>query len=105
MGKYVSLSLLKKNVIAEDFDDDDELLDFLLLSAEADIIGMTQREESDLLCSDGTLPFALQQAVVLLASFRYQNRSGGNPSDGSALYNQLWSIVNRYREPKNDFSN
>lgn len=103
MSKYVQLAILKKNVIAEDFDDDDELLAFFLESAELEVIGMTQRAEADLTDADGNLPADLQQAIVLLASFRYKNRAGSTPAEANALYNLLWSIVNGYREPKNKF--
>lgn len=103
MSKYVSLAMLKKNVIAEDFDDDDELLAFNLDAAELDVIGMTQRDESELIDADGNLPANLQRAIILLASFHYNNRSGSTPAEASGLYNLLWSIVNQYREPKNSF--
>lgn len=103
MSKYVRLAMLKKNVIAEDFDDDDELLAFLLEAAEREIVGMTQRDEADLVDADGNLPADLQRAILVAASFHYNNRAGSTPAEANALYNLLWSVVNQYREPKNRF--
>lgn len=94
---YTSLALLKKNVRADDFTDDDELLSFLLESAERQVINETQRKEEELLI-DGDLPLDLKQAAVLLASYSYRNRDGGTPQDITALGSTMCLFLDRYHK-------
>ncbi len=71
----VSLTLLKKHVRADDYDDDDELLAHYLEAAEEAVAGATQRPMEELKeMGGGSLPARLQQAVLMTAAHWYANR-------------------------------
>lgn len=73
MPAYTTVDLLKKHVRADDFTDDDELLEAYLEVAEEYVIGRTNQAAEDLL-TDGELPKMLQQAVYLYAGHLFANR-------------------------------
>ena len=71
------LDLFKKHVRADDFETDDELLQFYLDTAERHVIGMTNRKVEDLTkkAEEGEeLPKQLQQATLMLAAHWYNQR-------------------------------
>lgn len=73
----LSRTLLKKQVRADDFHDDDAYLDSLLEAATETVIKYTNRTEEELLAlgEDGeNLPKMLQQAVLMLAAHWYNQR-------------------------------
>lgn len=75
MSDYVSLNLVKKQVRAEDFQTDDEHLQFLTDAAERQVVSMTQCDEARLVeKGDGDLPLPLKQAVLLLVGHWYNQR-------------------------------
>lgn len=70
---YVSLQRVKKAVRADDFDDDDEYLEFLTEAAEEHVLKRIRRQPEEIL-TDGQLPLPLQQAVLMLVGHWYNQR-------------------------------
>lgn len=66
--------LLKKQVRADDFYQDDAYLQHLLDAATETIVTYTNREKAELVDDDGNLPKMLQQAVLMLAAHWYNQR-------------------------------
>ena len=71
-----SLALLKKQVRADDFCQDDAYLQHLLDAAEEAVITATNRTGEELreMGEEGHLPKMLQQAVLMLAAHWYNQR-------------------------------
>lgn len=73
----VPLTLLKKHVRADDFEEDDDLLAHYLEAAEETVVGATHRSLEELKeMGGGNLPMRLQQAILLTAAHWYANREG-----------------------------
>lgn len=72
------LTMLKEN-LRIDFDDEDSLLARLLDESVATVCDMTERTIPELveMGGDGQLPLPVRQAVILLASHRYDESRGG----------------------------
>ena len=70
----LSLALFKKQVRADDFDDDDALLQHLLATAGDAVVRATNRDESELIGDSGELPVMLQHAAMMLAAHWYNQR-------------------------------
>lgn len=71
----VTLALFKKHVRADDFADDDDLLQHYLSAAEAAVIRETHRSETELAeIGGGTVPPTIGQAVMMLAAHWYNQR-------------------------------
>ena len=94
---FVTLSLLKSHVRADDFDTDDELLEHYAEVATEKVLTDTNRSASDY--EDEDPPLALQQAVLLLAGHYYNQReavSSGSMSSVPEGYSALirpWRIL------------
>ena len=71
-----SLALLKKQVRADDFSQDDAYLEHLLDTAKEAVITATNRTEAELreMDSEGHLPKMLLQAALMLAAHWYNQR-------------------------------
>jgi len=100
MAKYTSLELLKQHVHADDAGYDDEMLQFYLDAAEAQVIDRCECKEDDLLVDDGkggkTLPKPLQLAVLLLASHYNDNRADASAVQLHSIPDGVAAIVKRY---------
>lgn len=71
----LSLALLKKQVRADDFSQDDEYLSHLLRTAVDTVVAYTNRDVEDLEeQGGGFLPKMLQQAALMLAAHWYNQR-------------------------------
>lgn len=96
---YVSLDLLRKAVYADDICCDNELLSFYMEAAERHVVGMTQRDEAELVAAcGGDLPFELKQAALLLAAHWYRQREAASDSSQSAVPYGVAALVKRWRE-------
>ena len=94
-----SLTLLKQQVRADTFGDDDDLLQHYLDAAEEYAVTYTRRSPDDLAVGeDGRLPATVTQAVLLLASHWYNQREAsvqGGMSDvpfGVAALLKPWRV-------------
>lgn len=94
----VSLDLFKKHVRADDIDDDDEYLTHLLNTAEEVVISYTQREPSELLNSEGTLPSSLKHAIMMLAAHWYNQRESVSTVQMNQVPDSLQALVKPYRK-------
>ena len=70
----LDLKLLKKQVRADDFQQDDAYLQHLLDAATDTVVTYTNREKAELVDDKGNLPKMLQQAVLRLAAHWYNQR-------------------------------
>ena len=70
---YVWLQRIKQAVKAEDFNDDDEYLQFLAEAAEEHVMKRIRRQPEEILIKE-QLPFPLQQAVLMLIGHWYNQR-------------------------------
>lgn len=99
---FVDLDLFKKHVRADDFADDDTLLQHYLDAAEAWVVRATNRDESDLLDSDGTLPAELRQAVMMLAAHWYNQRESVAGVQMHQVPDSLAALVKPFRKLADD---
>ena len=74
MSELVSLELLKKQVRADDFSDDEEYLQFLLDTAVDAVIASTHRTLEELTDENGNFPNRLALASVMTAAHWYNVR-------------------------------
>lgn len=96
---FVSLSLLKKHVRADDFSEDDEYLAHLLEAAEGYVITSTNRSPDDLLhMGGGLLPLPLQQAVLLTAGHWYNQRESVSAVQMSEVPYTMQALVKPFRK-------
>ncbi len=97
----VSLKLFKKHVYADDFTEDDDLLQAYLDAAEAYVITATHRTFDELVeMGGGDFPAQLTQAVILLAADSYNNRENSQsvqlhevPYGASAMIKQFRKLA------------
>lgn len=92
-----TLELLKKHVRADDFDDDDELLDGYREAAEELVLRDIGRSEAELEESFGKVPAPLRQAVLLLAGFWYDHREAASSGQVSELPFAVRSLTLPYK--------
>lgn len=101
----VNLELFKKHVRADDFDDDDDYLGFLLESAESSVVRWTQRSLPELQAmGDGDLPLALQQAIMMLAGHWYNQREAVSGAQMTEVPYSLQALIKPYRKLTSDES-
>lgn len=91
------LELLKKSVRADDFDDDDELLQHYLDAAESYVVSLTNRTEDDLK-TDDAWPEDLLQAILMLAGHWYNQREAASGTVMSEVPYGVTAICKRYRK-------
>ncbi len=94
----LSLALFKKQVRADDFDDDDELLQHLLDTAGDAVVRATNREEDDLLDEAGALPLMLQHAAMMLAAHWYNQRESVSAVQMHEVPDGIAALIKPYRK-------
>lgn len=101
----VSLALFKKHVRADDFIDDDEYLEHLLVTAEETIITSTNRTGQELINGNaGDFPVPLRHAVMMLAAHWYNQRESVSSVQMHQVPDALQALVKPYRKLVNDAS-
>jgi hypothetical protein len=70
----LDIMLLKKQVRADDFHQDDAYLQHLLDAATDTVVTYTNRKREELVDGEDNLPKMLQQAVLMLAAHWYNQR-------------------------------
>lgn len=94
----LSLALFKKQVRADDFDDDDELLQHLLDTAGDAVVRATNRDEDDLLDEAGALPLMLQHAAMMLAAHWYNQRESVSAVQMHEVPDGIAALIKPYRK-------
>lgn len=95
----VSLELLKKHVRADDFAEDDAILQQYLDAAEEEIIASTYRTEKELTdIGGGIFPKRLVQAILMLAASWYDQSESISPADFKEVPNALSSLIKPFRK-------
>lgn len=95
----VSLALFKKHVRADDFADDDELLQHYLDAAEAAVIRETHRTEAELTeIGGGVFPAPVKQAIMLLGGHWYNQRESVAGVQMHEVPDTLQAIIKPYRK-------
>ena len=94
-----SLALLKKQVRADDFAQDDAYLQHLLDAAKEAVVTATNRTEAELraMDSDGYLPKMLLQAVLMLAAHWYNQRESVSSVAMHEVPDSVQALVKPYR--------
>lgn len=96
----VDLELFKKHVRADDFADDDELLQFYLDAAEEYVIAATNRTEDELktIAGGDGLPKRITQAIYMLAAHWYNQRESVAGVQMSQVPDALPALIKQCRE-------
>lgn len=94
-----SLALLKKQVRADDFAQDDAYLQHLLDTAKETVITATNRTEAELreMDSEGHLPKMLLQAALMLAAHWYNQRESVAAVAMHEVPDSVQALVKPYR--------
>ena len=94
-----SLALLKKQVRADDFSQDDAYLEHLLDTAKETVITATNRTEAELreMDSEGHLPKMLLQAALMLAAPWYNQRESVSSVAMHEVPDSVQALVKPYR--------
>ena len=94
-----SLALLKKQVRADDFSQDDAYLEHLLDTATETVITATNRTEAELreMDSEGHLPTLLLQAALMLAAHWYNQRESVAAVAMHEVPDSVQALVKPYR--------
>lgn len=96
----VSLALFKKHVRADDFVDDDVLMQHYVDAAEAHVIQATNRTDEELrtLGQGGDYPAQLKQAVLLLAGHWYNQRESVAGVQMHEVPDALQALIKPFRK-------
>lgn len=95
----VSLELFKKHVNADDFTEDDDLLQFYLDAAEADVVAATNRTVEELTeMGGGTFPIQLSRAILLYAADSYNNRENSQSVQFHEIPNGATAMIKQFRK-------
>lgn len=95
----VTLELLKKHVRADDFEEDDVLLQQYLTSAEEYVIKETHRTAEELTAlGGGVFPPMLVQAILMTAAHWYNQRESVSPTQMSEVPYTLQALVKPFRK-------
>lgn len=100
----VSLALFKKHVRADDFADDDELMQHYVDAAEAWVIQATNRTEDELQDESGNYPAQIKQAVLLLAAHWYNQRESVAGVEMRQVPDTLQALIKPFRKLAKDAS-
>ena len=94
------LALLKKQVRADDFSQDDAYLEHLLDTAKEAVITATNRTEAELreMDSEGHLPKMLLQAALMLAAHWYNQRESVAAVAMHEVPDSVQALVKPYRK-------
>lgn len=99
----VSLALFKKHVRADDFTDDDELMQHYVDAAEAHVIQATNRTADELQqLGSGEYPAQLKQAVLLLAGHWYNQRESVAGVQMHEVPDALQALIKPFRKLAED---
>ena len=99
----VSLALFKKHVRADDFADDDELMQHYVDAAEAHVIQATNRTDAELReLGKGEYPTQLKQAVLLLAGHWYNQRESVAGVQMHEVPDALQALIKPFRKLAED---
>lgn len=94
----VSIGVLKKHVRAEDFSDDDELLEVYLNAAKEAVIKATCRTEEELTeIGGGVFPHQLDIAILNLAGHWYNTRESVAAVDMHEVPYTYQAMIKPYR--------
>lgn len=96
----LGLALLKKQVRADDFAQDDAYLQHLLDTATETVVTATNRTEEELreMGRDGHLPKMLQQAVLMTAAHWYNQRESVAQVEMHEVPDSVQALVKPYRK-------
>lgn len=93
------LTMFKKYVRADDYAQDDEMLMFLLNSAETAALNYMQCSKYDVMeAGCGEYPQDLKKAIFVIAAADYANPEGYSPGAVNPLPFGCLSILNHYRQ-------
>ena len=93
-----ALSILKAHVRADDFCEDDAYLQHLLDAAEQHVVATTNRTIADLVeIGGGELPYAITQAVLLIAGHWYNQREAVAGVAMAEVPYTLLALIKPYR--------
>lgn len=99
----VSLALFKNHVRADDFTDDDELMQHYVDAAEAHVIQATNRTADELQqLGSGEYPAQLKQAVLLLAGHWYNQRESVAGVQMHEVPDALQALIKPFRKLAED---
>ena len=99
----MSLALFKKHVRADDFADDDELMQHYVDAAEAHVIQATNRTDDELReLGKGEYPAQLKQAVLLLAGHWYNQRESVAGVQMHEVPDALQALIKPFRKLAED---
>lgn len=100
----VNLDDFKKHVRADDYTDDDTLLQGYLDAAEAWVIRSTERTKTELetLTDDGTFPLPLKHAVCMLAAHWFNQREAVSGGSLQEVPYSLQALIKPYRKLAED---
>ena len=99
----MSLALFKKHVRADDFTDDDELMQHYVDAAEAHVIQATNRTADELQqLGKGEYPAQLKQAVLLLAGHWYNQRESVAGVQMHEVPDALQALIKPFRKLAED---
>lgn len=99
----MSLALFKKHVRADDFTDDDELMQHYVDAAEAHVIQATNRTADELQqLGKGEYPAQLKQAVLLLAGHWYNQRESVAGVQMHEVPDALQALIKPFRKLADD---
>lgn len=93
----LGLTLLKKQVRADDFNQDDVYLQHLLDAATETVITYTNREREELVDDGENLPKMLQQAVLMLAAHWYNQRESVSSVAMHEVPDSVQTLVKPFR--------
>ncbi len=95
----VNLELFKKHVNADDFTEDDDLLQVYLDAAEAYVVAATNRTLDELTeMGGGTFPVQLSQAIMLLAADSYNNRENSQSMQFHEVPYGATAMIKQFRK-------
>ena len=95
----VDLTLLKKHVRADDFDDDDVYLQHLLDTAKSYVIRTTNRTEEELTrMGDGSFPDELIHAILLICGHWYNQRESVSGTQMHSVPDSLQALIKPFRK-------
>ena len=99
----MSLELFKKHVRADDFVDDDVLMQHYVDAAEAHVIQATNRTDAELQeLGGGSYPAQIKQAVLLLAGHWYNQRESVAGVQMHEVPDALQALIKPFRKLAED---
>lgn len=99
----VDLALFKKHVRADDFADDDEYLEHLLLTAKEAVLNAANRKEDEVLV-DGKLLSSITHAIMMLAGHWYNQRESVSTAQMYEVPDSLNALIKPFQKLVDDAS-